>query len=85
MEIKIVKKTLFLIVLLTMGLIFFAPAFASEEAGENASQAADEEVIAMCEDKYTPENYADETERVNLIDTCINESVNGTPAPSEEG
>lgn len=79
------KKTLFLIVLLTMGLIFLAPAFASDEAGEGAGQSGGEEVIAMCEDKYSAENYADENERNNLIDACIKESTQGTPAPAEEG
>ena len=68
-----------------MGSIFFTPVFASDEAGEGAGQAAGEEVVAMCEDKYSAENYADENERNNLIDTCINESTNGTPAPAEEG
>lgn len=78
------KKTFLLITLLTMGLIFFTPVFASDEAGEGGSQAAGEEVIAMCEDKYNPENYADENERNALIDACIKESTEGTSAPAEQ-
>lgn len=78
------KNTLLLIVLLAMGLIFSTPIFASDEAGEGASQSAGEEVIAMCEDKYTPENYADENERNELIDACIKESTEGTSAPAEQ-
>lgn len=85
METKKVKKSLILIVMLVLGLIFFTPVFASDEAGEGASSqgATGEEIVAMCEDKFSPENYADEGERNNLIDACINEAT-GSNEPKEE-
>lgn len=79
------KKTLFLIVLLTAGLLSFSGVMAADEAGEGGKQAPNsEEIVAMCEAKYDAEKYADEDERNNLIDKCISDS-SSQMAPKEEG
>ena len=80
------KRSLYLIALLFAGLFYFSSVIDADDSqvGEPAGTSNDEEVIAMCEDKYSPEKYADDVERQNLIDKCINESVDGSkPTPTE--
>jgi len=81
-----VKKTLFIIVLLSAGL-YLTAAIASDEAGEGAANkgSSGEEIVTMCEDKYNSEKYADENERNNLIDACIKESTDKMAPRAEEG
>lgn len=80
------KKPFYLFALLLVGLFYFSSVTASEE-GQDAQKSVvpdGDEVVAMCEDKYSSENYADEEERNGLIDKCINDTLEGsTPAPEQ--
>ena len=81
------KKIIFLVVLMVAGLFSASAVMASDEAGEGGAKQApsSEEIVAMCEDKYNSDKYADENERNNLIDACINESTDKMAPAAEEG
>jgi hypothetical protein len=76
-----VKKPYYLVALILAGFIYIGSAIAAEEGQEEqqsmSSQTGDE-VVAMCEEKFTADNYPDEEERNKLIDECINEKINST-------
>ena len=73
-----VSKPFYLVALLIAGMIYFSSVTASQEGQDNQQSVAPtgDEIVAMCEDKYSAENYADEEERHGLIDKCINDNVN---------
>ncbi|WP_455219952.1 hypothetical protein [Kaarinaea lacus] len=81
------KKSFYLIVLLIAGIFYFSGAVASQEGqdGQQSVEPSGDEIVAMCEDKYSAENYADEEERNGLIDKCINDSINGSGSAVQEG
>ena len=82
------KRSLYLVTLIISGLIYFSSNVAAsqdDQAGEKAASPSGEEIVAMCEDKYSSDNYADETERANLVDKCINDSVDESESASEKG
>lgn len=58
----------------------FNVAFAQEEQEIDVDQ-----VIAMCEEKFSVETYSDENERNRLIDECIEEQLNAGKGQSQEG
>ena len=68
-------------------MFYFSGAVASQEGqdGQPSVEPSGDEIVAMCEDKYTSENYADEEERNGLIDKCINDNLNGSGPAVEEG
>ena len=80
------KRSLYLIPLLFAGLFYFSSVIAAEDSqvGEPAGATNDEEVIAMCEEKYSAEKIADDVERQKLIDTCIDENADGAKSPPTE-
>jgi hypothetical protein len=57
---------------------------ASEQEGSQNSEVDIEEVIAMCEEKYTVEEYADEEERNSAINQCIEESSQAPQGSAED-
>ena len=79
------KKSFYLIALLIAGMFYFSGALASQEGqdGQQSIEPSGDEIVAMCEDKFSAENYADEEERNSLIDKCINDSINGAAAVEE--
>ena len=79
------KKSFYLIALLLVGMFYISNVLASQEeqGGQQSVEPSGDEIVAMCEDKYSSENYADEEERNGLIDKCINDSINGTSAVGE--
>jgi hypothetical protein len=77
------KKSLLSLVL--FGFVVSASAFAAGE--EQESQATDAEVdaaIAMCEEKYSAESYADEEERNTLINQCVDDSLQPAKSGSDD-
>ena len=83
------KKTLNLFILLVAGAFYFSGAMASEEGSDSQKMESpdNEEIVAICEDKYSQDNYSDDTERGNLIDICIGENggSGGAIPAAEEG
>ena len=63
-----------------VGSLLISVAFAQEEQAIDVDQ-----VIAMCEEQFSAETYADENERNRLIDECIENQVNAGKGQSEEG
>ena len=63
-----------------------ASAVSMSSAEEQDKQEIDtDEVVAKCEDQFSPEKYTNENERNRMIDECV-DKVLGTDAPkSEEG
>ena len=80
------NKLSLLLVLLLTGMLYFASAVASQEEEEATQKAgpSGDEIVAMCESKFTAEEYADEEERNNLIDGCINQAVDSSQAGGED-
>lgn len=75
------NKPFYLVALVLAGLIYFTSAIASEEGQaeqQSMSSPTGDEVVAMCEEKFSADNYPDEEERNKLIDACINDKINAT-------
>lgn len=65
------------------GLLFtFGGAYAADE--QEQPNVDVDQVIAMCEDKYSTEAVSDENERTRLIDQCIDSQLNPGKAKSDE-
>ena len=81
------KNSFYLMALLIAGMFYFSNIMASQEAqeGQQSVLPTGDEIVAMCEDKYSSDNYADEEERHGLIDKCINDTINGPEPAVEEG
>lgn len=79
------KKPFYLVALLFAGLMYFAGAIASQEGQEEQQSMSPtgDELVAMCEEQYSVENYPDEDQRNSLIDTCINEKMNASDSSVE--
>jgi hypothetical protein len=75
-----VKKPYYLVALILAGFIFVASAIAAEDGQEEQSMSSPtgDEIVAMCEEKYSADSYPDEDERNKVIDECINEKINAT-------
>ena len=76
------KKSFYLIALFLAGIFYISSVVASQEeqGSQQSVEPSGDEIVAMCEDKFSAEKYADEEERNGLIDKCINDSINGESA-----
>ncbi|MEJ2180346.1 MAG: hypothetical protein P8Y28_07890 [Gammaproteobacteria bacterium] len=81
------RKPFYLVALLLAGMFYFSGVVASQEGQDDQQSVAPtgDEIVAMCEDKYSSDNYADEEERNGLIDKCINDSINGPDTTVVDG
>ena len=81
------KKPFYLIALLFTAMFYFSGAVASQDGqdGQQTVEPSGDEIVAICEDKFSAENYTDEEERNGLIDKCINDSIDGSRPAVDEG
>ncbi|MFN2302850.1 MAG: hypothetical protein ACK2TV_03880 [Anaerolineales bacterium] len=60
--------------------------FLTAAVAQEQEQTIDvDQVIAQCEEQFSPENYPDENERNRVIDECIENQLNSGKVQSDEG
>ena len=72
-------------ILLIAGAVLAGSFFTAVVAQEQEQTVDVDQVIAMCEEQFTPESYADENERNRLIDECIENQLDSGKVQSDEG